>query len=98
MEDEMKTMDLTEGTRIYYGGDMANSDGFGEITKAYSDRWGSFVDVVLDDGRHMRGLHTVGFSKTYSGNGSTRFVTEAAYDEWRANQIAQFTNCTEVQR
>ena len=91
-------VNLNEGTRIYYGGDMANPDGFGVITKAYSDKWGSFVDVVMDDGREMRGLHTVGFSATYSGNGSTRFVTEAAYDEWRANQIAQFTNSMAAQR
>ncbi len=84
-------MELNEGTRIYYGGDMANESGFGVITKAYSDKWGSFVDAVMDDGREMRGLHTIGFSKTYSGNGSTRFVTEAAYDEWRAIALGRLT-------
>lgn len=78
-------MTLNEGTRIYYTGDMANQDGFGTVTKTYENKLQrtSFVDVALDDGRKMRGLHTLGFSATYNGTCSPRFTTEAAYNEWR---------------
>ncbi len=81
---------LKVGDRIYYSGDMANSDGFGTVTRTHSNAtWGDSVDVAFDDGRESRGLHIVQFSPTYSGNGSTRFVTEAAYQDWRQARIAE---------
>ena len=83
-------MRLQKGTEIYYTGDMANSEGFGEITKLYNDEYGDFVNITMDDGRKMKRLYTSMFSEKYSGNGSTRFVTKKAYDEYRNMQIQKF--------
>lgn len=78
---------LKEGTRIYYGGDMANNDGFGTITRAFKDRWGSFYNIKMDDGREINALHTIAFSKEYKGHGGTRFVTVDAYNAYRRKQF-----------
>ena len=81
---------LPEQTRIYYTGDQANPDGFGTIAKSYSNRWGDFYDLVMDDGRKINALHTCAFSPTYSGNGSTRFVTKDAYHAYHNEKTQQF--------
>ena len=81
--------DLTKGTRIYYGGDMANKSGFGSITEVIKDRWGTQYQIVLDDGRKMH-ISASNFSPEYLGHGGTRFVTEAAYNDWREVQMAAF--------
>ena len=80
-------MELTEGTRIYYTGDMANNESFGHIIKSWHDKWGSWVDIHLDDGRilNMIGHHV--FSEEYLGYGGTRFVTETAYYVHRDKQL-----------
>lgn len=75
---------LEVGTRIYYTGDMANNEGFGTITKKipagkYNQ---ACVETKLDDGRIQKMLPELLFSPKYSGNGSTRFVTEEAYRAW----------------
>ena len=80
-------MELTKGTRIYYGGDMANDDGTGTIIEAYVDKWGSFVDITMDDGRKINGLSIVSFSPEYLGHGGTRFVTLEAYNAFRRTQF-----------
>jgi len=41
-------MTLTKGTRIYNGGDMANADHFGTITKVETDRWGTRYEITAD--------------------------------------------------
>lgn len=82
---------LPEQTRIYYTGDQANPDGFGTIAKSYSNRWGDFYDIAMDDGRKINGLHTCAFSETYAGNGSTRFVTKDAYHAYHNEMTRQFT-------
>jgi len=46
---------LKKGTRIYYGGDMANDEGFGTITSQTTDKFGTFVGIKMDDGREMNG-------------------------------------------
>ena len=79
--------ELKEGTRIYYGGDMANDSGFGTIKKAYSDRWGSFYDIDMDDERKINGLPTISFSEVFKGHGGTRFVTVDAYNDFRKKQF-----------
>ena len=76
---------LKEKTRIYYTGDMANDEGFGIIVKSYQDKWGSFYNILMDDGREMNRLHTIAFSETYKGHGGTRFVTEDAYNAYYKN-------------
>jgi len=77
---------LKEGTRIYYRGDMANFEDFGTIKRAYTDRWGSFYDIDLDDGRKIEALYSLMVDTVDSGNGSTRFVTLDAYKAHRLSQ------------
>lgn len=79
----MKLADLPKGTRIYYGGDMANNDGFGTITGTESDKWGQFVTIKMDDGRNIKHLPICCFSDEYLGHGGTRFVTIEAYNKYR---------------
>ncbi len=80
----MKLEQLPEGTRIYYGGDMANSEDFGIITSTEaSTKWGKFINIKLDDGREMKRLPLCAFSDEYKGHGGTRFVTLEAYNAYR---------------
>ena len=79
----MKLTDLPKGTRIYYGGDMANDSGFGTITETLSDKWGQFVTIKMDDSRDIKHLPVCGFSPEYKGYGGTRFVTIDAYNKYR---------------
>jgi len=76
-------MDLRKGTKIYYTGDMANSDGLGKIANRYQNQWGDFVDVELDDGRKMNCLYANSFSDEYNGHKGTKFVTKKAYLKWK---------------
>lgn len=78
----MKLQELPAGTKIYYHGDMANMPDVGTITKAYSDRWGDNLDIVLDDGRKMT-VSPSHFSAEYLGNCMTKFVTLKAFDLFR---------------
>ena len=80
-------MELTKGTRIYYGGDMANDDGTGTIIETYVDRWGSFVNIAMDDGREINDIRPGAFSEEYKGHGGTRFVTLEAYNAFRRAQF-----------
>jgi hypothetical protein len=82
---------LSVGTRIYYGGDMANPDGFGTITerKEPTKYGGSQVHIAMDDGRTMW-IAEMSFSPEYKGHGGTRFVTEEAYNTFREARIAEF--------
>ena len=80
----MKLTDLPKGTRIYYGGDMANDSGFGTIAETISDKWGQFVTIKMDDGRDIgQMLPICAFSDEYKGHGGTRFVTIDAYNKYR---------------
>jgi hypothetical protein len=82
---------LSVGTRIYYGGDMANPDGFGTITerKEPTKYGGSQVHIAMDDGRKMW-IAEMSFSPEYKGHGGTRFVTEEAYITFHKARIAEF--------
>ena len=85
---EIKKVKLEVGTRIYYSGDIANSKGFGIITKKIAG--GQYnpasIEIKMDDGR-VKKVGEFLFSDKYSGNGSTRFVTEEAYNEYRQATI-----------
>jgi hypothetical protein len=83
----MDAKDLTKGTRIYYGGDMANEEGLGVIVEQATDAWGTWVDIKMDDGREINKLSIVAFSDEYKGHGGTRFVTEEAYRDFRQAEI-----------
>ena len=82
---------LRQGTEIFFNGDQANREGFGKIVSVGRDSFCSrWYDIELDDGRKISQLSHVCFSPKYSGGGLTRFVTRAAYDEWRAEGLARF--------
>ena len=83
----MKSEHLKKGVRIYYNGDMANDEGLGTITKQVTDKWGTHVNIKMDDGREINGLSTIMFSDEYLGHGGTRFVTEEAYKKYRQAMI-----------
>lgn len=85
---KLSMSDLLPGTRIYYGGDMANEPARGVVSRAWSDQWGEHVEVVYDDARRRDILSPCQFSREYLGHGGTRFVTEAEYKRWRAVQLA----------
>ena len=91
-------MELSENTRIYYGGDMANCSGFGTIVKTQHDKWGSFVDITMDDGRDIARLPIIAFSEVYKGHGGTRFVTIAAYNAYKKELLkdSKFANYQEA--
>jgi hypothetical protein len=86
------TQRLSTGQRIYNGGDQANPDHFGTITEVRDDKWGLQYEITPDDytqTAHDRPywIPACMFSATYSGNGSTRFVTEQAYNEYRQARL-----------
>ena len=78
----MNKENLKVGTRIYYGGDMANDEGFGTITNYMTSNFGTFLTVKMDDGREFKSLSTMSFSEEYLGHGGTRWVTEEAYKKF----------------
>lgn len=87
--------DLPIGTRIYYGGDMANHEELGTVIRTWVDRWGENLEARFDpndeypEGR-VTTLNPCLFSREYLGHGGTRFVTEKAYNEYKAKQREQF--------
>ncbi len=83
----MNKEQLKKGTRIYYGGDMANDEGFGIITSQLTDKFGDFITVKMDDGRELRSLSIALFTEEYLGHGGTRWVTEEAYKKFRQAAI-----------
>ena len=88
-DTDVMRAELVEGCRIYYTGDMANDEGFGVVTKRYQDRWGDWVNVVMDDGRIKNSLGVCLFSPEYLGHGGTRFVTEKAYKAWEVKRYEE---------
>jgi len=78
----LKLSDLPEGIEIYYHGDMANDSGFGVVSGHNVDKFGHFVKVTMNDGRRFT-LPVSNFSSEYAGNGLTRFVTRAAYNDYQ---------------
>jgi len=85
----MSAVELYTGTRIFYHGDMANMTGHGTIKKVIPGRFGTQYEINMDDGREFTTTPAM-FSPKYLGHGGTRFVTEAAYNEWREEKIAGF--------
>jgi len=83
----MNKENLRPGTRIYYGGDMANDEGFGTITSQQTDKFGDFLTIKMDDGREFRSLSPALFSEEYLGHGGTRWVTEEAFKKFRDESI-----------
>ena len=88
----MAKVELTIGTRVFNGGDMANCEHFGTITAIETEsRFQNHVEITPDAGSDRTKPYKVPaciFSAKYLGHGGTRFVTEAAYQEWRQERIA----------
>lgn len=83
----MAKVQLTIGTRVFNGGDMANVEHFGTITSIK----GHHVGITPDAGSERDGEYFVPacmFHEKYLGHGGTRFVTEAAYKAWREERAA----------
>ena len=71
---------------MFYRGDVCNQEGLGTVTAVYSNRWGSFWDCTLDDGRIITGLYTCALGTSeYDG-----FQTFDSYQARREHKIAQF--------
>ena len=90
----MKT--LSVGTRIFNGGDMANVEHFGTITKIIKNsRFGDQYEITPDPDSERTKPYTIPpvmFSEVYLGHGGTRFVTEEAYREYRTKQMAKLVD------
>ena len=97
--------DLTEGTRIYYTGDMANHPGVGTVVKVRLCDWYGFTyDIVIDaipckfghdiEERQFLSVHLISFQPAPG----RRFWTEALHDENHAEQIAELRDiyCVET--
>lgn len=39
---------LEVGTRVFYTGDVANLENEGTVSRIYSDKWGTHIEVALD--------------------------------------------------
>ena len=81
-------MKLEKGTRIYYRGDMANREGFGEITEIYpANKYaGEQVKITMDDEREIT-IPKIMIKGEDTGNGMTRFCTEQAYMKRKKEQF-----------
>lgn len=75
-------MKITKGTKIYYGGDMANLEGFGTITDVIYTSHGTTYVIQMEDSRIIK-VPNYCFSNEYKGHGGTRFVTKEAYENYR---------------
>jgi hypothetical protein len=79
-------MILEHNTRVYYTGDMANIESEGTICKVNnSPEWGLSYDIVLDDGRLLRGIHAIGFNPSPG----RRFFPLAEWMALRAERLKQ---------
>jgi hypothetical protein len=83
-------MKMTIGTKIYYRGDMANREGFGEIVEIIeSERFGQDVKIKFEDGRETI-IKTRQIDTEDTGDGRTRFCTEWAYLKKRKQQMDEY--------
>lgn len=71
------------GQKIYNRGDMANQPGWFEVVN-YEN--GNYDLVEIDGDRKINSLFECAISEIDKGNGSTRFVTEKAYNEYQDKQ------------
>lgn len=77
------------GQKLYNRGDMANSPGWYVITKKVEP--GKYNPMMYHieeiNGNRTNCIYEIGISDVDKGNGSTRIVTEKAYNELREKQI-----------
>ena len=75
-------MKLNRNDRIYYTGDMANLEGEGTISRVGNNGYGDQCDIVMDDGRLMRGVYFLAFE---GGPGQRFYLLK----EWEAKRQAR---------
>jgi hypothetical protein len=78
------------GMKIYYRGDMANIEDFGEITEIIINKWGKFFSTKLEDGREQKKVPFIMMDFVDNGNGRTRFCTLEAYEARRKAQFEKY--------
>ena len=85
------------GDEIYYGGDMANYDGFFKIveyipSERFQDQWEmveQLADGDTDEPRTIT-ITTSHLSPEYLGHGGTRFVYKSEYLRYREKQLSRY--------
>ena len=83
----------TIGEVIYYTGDMANPSGWFAVTRADATR----VDLAEREGdRTILGISASQIGDVYAGHCGTRFVTEAAYNAYRSERMAEYAKFVRV--
>ena len=83
----MKTSDITVGMTIYYRGDIANSEGFGEVTEIKESKmWSDTIVITMDDERIFQ-ISPIMIDEVDTGNCSTKFCTIEAYEAKRKEQL-----------
>jgi hypothetical protein len=75
-------MELQTGERVYYTGDMANQPDWCTITGLENHN----VKLQMDNGGETWVWDT-SIGHVYQGHCNPRFVTQAAYDTWRAARM-----------
>ena len=91
-KQEVKTSSKYQiGQKIYNRGDMANRPGWFEIVNYKEDGFGKRYDLkeIGGEQRLINAIPECMISEIDKGNGSTRFVTEKAYDDYRNKQFEQ---------
>ena len=82
---------LAIGQKIYYTGDMANQDGFGEIVEIETnDRFGITeykIEMQDDEEERTMWISANSITDVYKGHCGFRFVTLEAYDKFRADSL-----------
>lgn len=84
---------IETGSKVFYRGDMANHEGWFTVTgfRPATKYSAEHVELMEIDGEfRSKSIPTHMVDHIDSGNGSTRFVTEAAYEARRAKLIAEY--------
>ncbi len=88
MNGKKESAAVAVGTEIYYRGDMANPEDYGEIIQILpASKHGPEQALIrTDDGREFV-YYTAHISAVDSGNGSTRVCTKQAHEAFREERI-----------
>lgn len=72
---DSSTLAMMRGFGIDYTGDMANPSGRGAIVATVDNKWGQHVDMILEDGRRINGIHLCMLGTPAQRNGcAVRFI------------------------
>lgn len=91
----MKTEQISIGLRVFNRGDMCNPEHWGTITRIKKSlRWHDSVEITPDAEaeREPYFIPAAMIEEVDKGNGSTRVVTEAAYNKLREERISSMVS------